>query len=30
MDYQQEIWSVLRPMLEMRAIVILSHLDLTD
>ncbi|TQM91568.1 polyphosphate kinase [Roseinatronobacter monicus] len=30
MDYQQEIWSVLRPMLAEAGIVILSHLDLTD
>ena len=30
MDYQQEIWAVLRPMLAEAGIVILSHLDLTD
>ncbi len=30
MDYQQEIWSVLRPMLADAGIVILSHLDLTE
>ena len=29
MDYQQEIWSVLRPTLAEAGIVILSHLDLT-
>jgi polyphosphate kinase len=30
MDYQQEIWSVLRPLLAEADIVILSHLDLTE
>ena len=30
MDYQQEIWAVLRPMLADAGIVILSHLDLTE
>ena len=30
MDYQQEIWSVLRPLLAEAGIVILSHRDLTE
>ena len=30
MDYQQEVWSVLRPLLADAGITILSHTDLTD